>query len=223
MRRESWSARSKGSLADQAGLRDGMVIERINKHAVNTPEEFRDAMKNGSLSRELSSMFVLLPVPVDGHPQRMTRTGRLPLNGRDAYLSRPFAFENTKSPHCESVRPNRFVIASAKALPYGPQPTPPGRLYPPFKQADDLAATILVSALDDKTSQFAEVLALRAPANHRIGPVGVEAGTDKKSVRLGTSRACSSILRTAHETRAAQFQMQRQIEDVAQSFRFPSP
>jgi serine protease Do len=38
-----------GSLADEAGLRDGMVIERINKHAVTTPEEFRETMKTVSL------------------------------------------------------------------------------------------------------------------------------------------------------------------------------
>jgi serine protease Do len=39
-----------GSLADEAGLREGMVIERINKHRVTTPEAFRDEMKKSSLS-----------------------------------------------------------------------------------------------------------------------------------------------------------------------------
>jgi len=45
------SSVKQGGLADEAGLREGMVIERINKHAVTTPEEFRDAMKKVSLSK----------------------------------------------------------------------------------------------------------------------------------------------------------------------------
>ena len=45
------SSVKQGSLADDAGLHEGMVIDRINKHAVTTPEEFRDAMKNASLSK----------------------------------------------------------------------------------------------------------------------------------------------------------------------------
>jgi serine protease Do len=43
------SSVKQGSLADEAGLREGMVIDQINKHAVTTPGEFRDAMKNSSL------------------------------------------------------------------------------------------------------------------------------------------------------------------------------
>jgi len=45
------SSVKQGGLADEAGLREGMVVERINKHAVTTPEEFRDAMKKVSLSK----------------------------------------------------------------------------------------------------------------------------------------------------------------------------
>jgi serine protease Do len=45
------SSVKQGSLADEAGLHEGMVIDRVNKHAVTTPEEFRDAMKNVSLSK----------------------------------------------------------------------------------------------------------------------------------------------------------------------------
>jgi serine protease Do len=40
-----------GSLADQAGLREGMVIERVNKHPVTSPDAFRDEMKKASLSK----------------------------------------------------------------------------------------------------------------------------------------------------------------------------
>ncbi len=36
------SSVKQGSLADEAGLREGVVIERINKHQVTTPEEFRE-------------------------------------------------------------------------------------------------------------------------------------------------------------------------------------
>src|SRR5580698_85871 len=36
------SSVKSGSLADEAGLREGMVIERVNKHRVTTPEAFRD-------------------------------------------------------------------------------------------------------------------------------------------------------------------------------------
>jgi serine protease Do len=45
------SSVKQGGLADEAGLREGMVIDRVNKHAVTTPEEFRDAIKNVSLSK----------------------------------------------------------------------------------------------------------------------------------------------------------------------------
>jgi serine protease Do len=41
----------QGSLADEAGLREGMVIERINKHPVTTPDEFRETMKKSSLPK----------------------------------------------------------------------------------------------------------------------------------------------------------------------------
>jgi serine protease Do len=43
------SSVKQGSLADEAGMREGMVIERVNKQAVTTPEEFRDVMKKVSL------------------------------------------------------------------------------------------------------------------------------------------------------------------------------
>jgi serine protease Do len=43
------SSVKQGSLADEAGMHEGMVIERINKQAVTTPDEFRDAMKKVSL------------------------------------------------------------------------------------------------------------------------------------------------------------------------------
>jgi serine protease Do len=43
------SSVKQGSLADEAGLREGMVIERINKQAVTTPEQFKEAMKKVSL------------------------------------------------------------------------------------------------------------------------------------------------------------------------------
>jgi serine protease Do len=42
-----------GSLADESGLREGMVIERVNKHAVATPEAFQEAMKHVSLKEGL--------------------------------------------------------------------------------------------------------------------------------------------------------------------------
>jgi serine protease Do len=45
------SSVKQGGLADEAGLREGMVIDRINKQTVTTPEEFRDAMKKFSLSK----------------------------------------------------------------------------------------------------------------------------------------------------------------------------
>jgi len=38
-----------GSLAEEAGLRKGTVIERVNKHAVNTPEQFQEILKKNSL------------------------------------------------------------------------------------------------------------------------------------------------------------------------------
>ena len=43
------SSVKQGSLADEAGLREGMLIERINKQAVTTPEQFKEAMKKVSL------------------------------------------------------------------------------------------------------------------------------------------------------------------------------
>jgi serine protease Do len=55
-----------GSLADQAGLREGMVIERLNKHAVTTPDEFRDAMKKVSLLKG-----IILDVRTAAGPQLM--------------------------------------------------------------------------------------------------------------------------------------------------------
>ena len=58
------SSVKQGSLADEAGLRDGMVIERINKHAVTTPEEFRDAMKKASLLKG-----IILDVRTPAGPQ----------------------------------------------------------------------------------------------------------------------------------------------------------
>ena len=45
------SSVKQGSLADEAGLREGVVIERINKHQVTTPEEFRSEMKKVSLTK----------------------------------------------------------------------------------------------------------------------------------------------------------------------------
>jgi serine protease Do len=45
------SSVKQGSLADESGLREGVVIERINKHAVTTPEEFRSEMKKVSLTK----------------------------------------------------------------------------------------------------------------------------------------------------------------------------
>jgi serine protease Do len=41
----------QGSLADEAGLREGFVIERINKHPVTNPEQFRSEMKKVSLTK----------------------------------------------------------------------------------------------------------------------------------------------------------------------------
>jgi serine protease Do len=38
-----------GSLAEEAGMREGMVIERVNNQAVATPEQFKAAIKSGSL------------------------------------------------------------------------------------------------------------------------------------------------------------------------------
>jgi serine protease Do len=55
-----------GSLADQAGLREGMVIQRLNKHAVTTPDEFRDAMKKVSLLKG-----IILDVRTAAGPQLM--------------------------------------------------------------------------------------------------------------------------------------------------------
>jgi serine protease Do len=40
-----------GSPADQAGLREGMVIESVNKQPVATPESFQAVMKNASLKK----------------------------------------------------------------------------------------------------------------------------------------------------------------------------
>jgi serine protease Do len=45
------SSVKQGSLSDEAGLHEGVVIERINKHQVTTPEEFRSEMKKVSLSK----------------------------------------------------------------------------------------------------------------------------------------------------------------------------
>jgi serine protease Do len=45
------SSVKQGSLADEAGLREGVVVERINKHQVTTPEEFRSEMKKVSLTK----------------------------------------------------------------------------------------------------------------------------------------------------------------------------
>jgi serine protease Do len=42
-----------GSPADEAGLREGMLIERVNKQPVSTPEEFKAAMKHVSLKEGL--------------------------------------------------------------------------------------------------------------------------------------------------------------------------
>ena len=49
-----------GSLADRAGLRAGLVIERIGKTIVTSPEEFRKAMKDQSVKDGIS-MFVRTP------------------------------------------------------------------------------------------------------------------------------------------------------------------
>lgn len=45
------SSVKQGGLADEAGLREGMVIDRVDRHAVTTPDEFRDAMKKASLKK----------------------------------------------------------------------------------------------------------------------------------------------------------------------------
>jgi serine protease Do len=58
------SSVKQGGLADEAGLREGMVIDRINKQTVTTPEEFRDAMKKVSLSKG-----VILNVRTPAGPQ----------------------------------------------------------------------------------------------------------------------------------------------------------
>jgi len=42
-----------GSTAEEAGLSEGMLIERVNKQPVSTPEEFKDAMKHASLKNGL--------------------------------------------------------------------------------------------------------------------------------------------------------------------------
>ncbi len=66
------SSVKQGSLADEAGLREGMVIERINKHAVTTPEEFRERNEEGlPAARESFLMFALRRFAVAGHPKRM--------------------------------------------------------------------------------------------------------------------------------------------------------
>ena len=60
------SSVKQGSLADEAGLREGMVIQRINKHAVTTPDEFQKEMKNVSLLKG-----VILDVRTPAGPQLM--------------------------------------------------------------------------------------------------------------------------------------------------------
>jgi serine protease Do len=47
----------EGSLADHAGLRDGLVIERVGKTPVTTPEEFRNAMKEQSIKDGVSLLL----------------------------------------------------------------------------------------------------------------------------------------------------------------------
>jgi serine protease Do len=42
-----------GSTAEEAGLSEGMLIERVNKQPVSTPEEFKDAMQHASLKNGL--------------------------------------------------------------------------------------------------------------------------------------------------------------------------
>src|SRR3990170_7791066 len=43
-----------GSLADRAGLRAGLVIERVGKTVVTTPEEFRKTMQGQSIKDGIS-------------------------------------------------------------------------------------------------------------------------------------------------------------------------
>ena len=42
-----------GSTAEEAGLSEGMLIERVNKQPVSTPKEFKDAMQHASLKNGL--------------------------------------------------------------------------------------------------------------------------------------------------------------------------